>query len=82
VTEALFAEDQALFVVTIRDQALLDFLFSTDAAGVDVIPIGRTAGKRIIFELPHGDYVVTLDELRAAHESFFPALMGADAALA
>jgi phosphoribosylformylglycinamidine synthase len=82
VTEALFAEDQALFVVTIRDQALLDFLFSTDAAGVDVIPIGRTAGKRIIFELPHGDYVVTLDELRTAHEGFFPTLMGADAALA
>ena len=58
------------------------FVISTDDAGVDVIPIGRTAGKRIIFELPHGDFVVTLDALREAHEGFFPRLMGADAALA
>ena len=79
---ALFAEDQGLYVVTIQDMALLDFLMSTDAAGVEVMPLGRTGGKRLIFELPHGDYVVTLDRLRAAHEGFFPALMGADAALA
>jgi phosphoribosylformylglycinamidine synthase len=79
---ALFAEDQGLYVVTIQDMALLDFLMSTDAAGVEVMPLGRTGGKRLIFELPHGDYVVTLDRLRGAHEGFFPALMGADAALA
>ena len=82
VAQALFAEDQGLFLVTIRDTALLDFLMSTTAAGVEVEPIGRTAGKRIIFELAGGDYVVTLDELRAAHEAFFPKLMGADAGLA
>ncbi|WP_375403947.1 phosphoribosylformylglycinamidine synthase subunit PurL [uncultured Sphingomonas sp.] len=79
---ALFAEDQGVYLVTIQDSALLDFLMSTHAEGVEVEPLGRTGGKRIIFELPHGDFVVTLDELRAAHEGFFPELMGADAALA
>jgi phosphoribosylformylglycinamidine synthase subunit PurL len=80
--QALFAEDQGLYVVTIRDTALLDFLMSTHAAGVEVEPIGRTAGRRLIFELPDGDYVATLDDLRAAHEGFFPRLMGAESALA
>jgi phosphoribosylformylglycinamidine synthase len=36
----------------------------------------------LIFELADGDFCVTLAELRAAHEGFFPKLMGADAALA
>jgi phosphoribosylformylglycinamidine synthase len=77
-----FAEDQGLYVATIDDGQLLDFLTGADAAGVEVEPIGRTAGKRLIFELADGDYCVTLDDLRAASESFFPKLMGEDAALA
>jgi phosphoribosylformylglycinamidine synthase len=36
----------------------------------------------LIFERPDRDDVVALDTLRAAHEGFFPKLMGADAALA
>jgi phosphoribosylformylglycinamidine synthase len=36
----------------------------------------------MIFELDEGDWTVTLDELRVAHEGFFPALMGEDGALA
>ena len=39
----------------------------------------RSAGppaSRLIFELPDGDHAVALAELRAAHEGFFPALMG------
>jgi phosphoribosylformylglycinamidine synthase II len=77
-----FAEDQGLYVATIDDGHLLDFLTGADVAGVDVEPIGRTAGKRLIFELADGDYCVPLEELRTAHESFFPKLMGEDAALA
>ncbi|WP_242096256.1 phosphoribosylformylglycinamidine synthase subunit PurL [Sphingomonas sp. CROZ-RG-20F-R02-07] len=75
-----FAEDQGLYVVTIEDHALYDFLLGADAAGIAAQPIGRTIASRLVFELDAGDFVLTLDKLRAAHEGFFPALMGADAA--
>jgi phosphoribosylformylglycinamidine synthase subunit PurL len=82
IARQFFAEDQGLYVASIDDGHLLDFLTSADAAGVDVEPIGRTAGKRLIFELADNDFSVPLDQLRAAHEGFFPKLMGEDAALA
>jgi phosphoribosylformylglycinamidine synthase len=78
----LFAEDQGLYVATVDDGHLLDFLTGADAAGVQVEPLGRTAGQRLIFELSDRDHCVTLADLRAAHEGFFPKLMGDDAALA
>jgi len=77
-----FAEDQGLYVATVDDGHLLDFLTGADAAEVQVEPIGRTAGKRLIFELADGDFCISLADLRAAHEGFFPRLMGADSALA
>ncbi|MBY8827197.1 phosphoribosylformylglycinamidine synthase subunit PurL [Hephaestia mangrovi] len=76
-----FAEDQGLYVATIDDSALMDFLMAADAAGVVVEPLGRTIAKRIVFELAEGDFCVTLDDLRAAHEGFFPTLMGSESAL-
>ncbi|MEH3160136.1 MAG: phosphoribosylformylglycinamidine synthase subunit PurL [Sphingomonas taxi] len=79
---SFFAEDQGVYVVTVNDHALLDFLGAAHAAGVEAEPLGRTGGKRLIFERPDRDDVVTLEALRAAHEGFFPTLMGADAALA
>ncbi|KQO52857.1 phosphoribosylformylglycinamidine synthase subunit PurL [Sphingomonas sp. Leaf257] len=78
----LFAEDQGLYLATVEDTALMDFLANAHQAGVEVERIGRTAGTRLIFEREDGDFVVALDDLRRAHEGFFPALMGADAALA
>ncbi|QIL03087.1 phosphoribosylformylglycinamidine synthase subunit PurL [Sphingomonas sinipercae] len=77
-----FAEDQGLYVATIDDGHLLSVLTGADAAGIPIEPIGRTAGQRLIFELADSDACVTLADLRAAHEGFFPKLMGADAALA
>ena len=82
VAGTFFAEDQGLYLVTVEDHALYDFLLGTEASGVDAHPIGRTIAGRIVFELEAGDYVVTLADLRRAHEGFFPALMGTDAALA
>jgi phosphoribosylformylglycinamidine synthase subunit PurL len=82
IASQFFAEDQGLFVATVADEHLLDFLTGADAAEVQVEPIGRTAGTRIIFELAEGDFCVSLADLRAAHEGFFPKLMGANAALA
>jgi phosphoribosylformylglycinamidine synthase len=79
---SFFAEEQGVFVVTVSDWALVDFLAAASLAGVAVEPLGRTIKNRIIFERPDRDCAVSLDELRAAHEGFFPKLMGADAALA
>ena len=72
---ALFAEDQALYVATVADPALLDVLTGGHAAGVVVERIGRTIANRIIFELETGDHAVSLAKLRTAHEGFFAALM-------
>ncbi|SFP50552.1 phosphoribosylformylglycinamidine synthase subunit PurL [Sphingomonas rubra] len=72
---SFFAEDQGVYIVTIEDHAMLDFLGQAHAAGVEVEPMGRTGGKRLIFERPNRDDVVSLGDLRAAHEGFFPALM-------
>ena len=82
IAGSFFAEDQGLYVVTLHDHALLAFLAGASAHGIEAEPIGRTIAGRIIFELEQGDYCVTLDALRQAHEGFFPALMGTDAALA
>jgi len=73
---ALFGEDQGLYVATVADHLLMETLKRGYAAGVEIERIGRTIADRIIFELPDDDHVVTLAELRAAHEGFFPALMG------
>ncbi|HTH28831.1 MAG TPA: phosphoribosylformylglycinamidine synthase subunit PurL, partial [Sphingobium sp.] len=75
VAGALFAEDQGLYVVTARDAALMDVLVHAEEAGVSVERLGRTIASRIIFELSTSDHAVSLDDLRAAHEGFFPALM-------
>jgi phosphoribosylformylglycinamidine synthase len=76
VAASLFGEDQALYVATIADNALLDFLGAAHAAGVEVERIGRTIAGRLIFELTDGDHCVPLTTLRTAHEGFFPNLMG------
>ena len=80
--ESFFGEDQGIYVVTVPDQALIEFLNTAHGAGVTVEPLGRTIKGRLIFERPDRDCVVSLDALREAHEGFFPKLMGADAALA
>ena len=82
VARQFFAEDQGLYVATVDDGLLLNFLTGADAAEVQVEPIGRTAGQRLIFELADNDFCVSLADLRSARESFFPKLMGEDAALA
>ncbi|CAN5374264.1 phosphoribosylformylglycinamidine synthase subunit PurL [soil metagenome] len=73
---ALFGEDQGLYVATVADHLLMETLKRGFAAGVEVERIGRTIADRIIFELPDDDHVVTLADLRTAHEGFFPSLMG------
>ncbi|MBR0552168.1 phosphoribosylformylglycinamidine synthase subunit PurL [Stakelama marina] len=82
VSGSFFGEDQGVYVVTVRDEFAADFMEAAEKADVVVDLLGRTIKDRIVFELEDVDAVVTIDELRTAHEGFFPKLMGEDAALA
>ena len=75
VAGSFFGEDQGLYLVTVCDTCLADFLAEAHKADVPVDPLGRTIKNRIVFELPEGDFAVSLADLRTAHEGFFPALM-------
>lgn len=74
--QSYFAEDQGLYVVTVRDAALTEFLNKAEALGIEVDRLGRTIAGRVIFELPESDHCISLADLKTAHEGFFPALMG------
>ena len=76
-TAWLFGEDQGRYLVTTADAPAL--CAAANALGIAALPIGETGGQAV--SILGGDEV-SLDTLRAAHEGFFPTLMGADAALA
>lgn len=76
--QSYFAEDQGLYVVTVRDAALMELLSHADAKGIEVARLGRTVANRLIVELPGSDHAIALADLRAAHEGFFPKLMDSE----
>jgi len=78
----LFGEDQGRYAVTTRDPDAVRT--AANAAQLFAVPIGITGGDRVTFDLVGrgGEQSVTLADVRAAHEGFFPRLMGGDAALA
>jgi phosphoribosylformylglycinamidine synthase len=72
----LFGEDQGRFLVTTRDFGAV--AAAANAANLFAASIGTTGGQSI----SGPGFSVSLADLRAAHEGFFPKLMGSDAALA
>ena len=74
----LFGEDQGRYVVTTRDPGAVRS--AANASQLFAVPIGTTGGDRITFDLVGrgGEQSVTLADLRAAHEGFFPRLMGGE----
>ena len=78
----LFGEDQGRYVVTTNQGDRVRAL--ANEAQLFAVPIGTTGGDALTFDLVDrgGRQSVSLSDLRAAHEGFFPRLMGADAALA
>lgn len=78
----LFGEDQGRYVVTTTDPDAVRA--AANAAQLFTVPIGTTGGNSISFDLVGrgGRQSVSLADLRAAHEGFFPRLMGEDAAQA
>ena len=74
-----FGEDQGRYVITVKDRDAFERQLawgdeSFDEVGCGIRHIGRVEGAQLLG--------ATLADLRAAHEGFFPNLMGADAALA
>jgi phosphoribosylformylglycinamidine synthase len=74
---AYFAEDQALYLIT-TTLPPLQFEERTRSAGICAEMWGRVGQHRLIFDQEDQDYVVALADLRAAHEGFFPRLMGSE----
>jgi phosphoribosylformylglycinamidine synthase subunit PurL len=74
-----FGEDQGRYLVTVTDAAGFERHLGTGNEAFDVVGCGArrigTVGGDSVLGIP-------LADLRAAHEGFFPALMGVDAALA
>jgi len=79
-TAEMFGEDQGRFIVTTPDLEGSKLIELANAAGVQCSRIGITGKDYIGFNSEQ--LCVPLADLRAAHEGFFPKLMGADAALA
>ena len=74
----LFGEDQGRYVVTTRDPEKVRAI--ANAAQLFTVPIGTTGADAIVFDLVGrgGRQSVSLADLRAAHEGFFPKLMGVE----
>ncbi len=71
----LFGEDQGRYIVTTRDAATVRA--RATEANIFSIPLGSTGGDAVGFDMINrgGVRSMTLNDLRTAHESFFPALM-------
>jgi len=81
---AMFGEDQGAYLVTLRNpMALKDLALD---AGTDALFLGSTGVPAVVSETPgiwiEDDGFVSLDDLRRAHERFFPELMGAELTVA
>jgi phosphoribosylformylglycinamidine synthase len=75
-----FAEDQARYVLTIDEKTFDALLERAAAEGVQFHGIGRVRGVSLLFRADEGHVrtKVSLADLRAAHESFFPKLMDSE----
>jgi phosphoribosylformylglycinamidine synthase II len=77
LAEQFFGEDQGRYVVTIRRDDLDGVLEAAEAAGVFAPWIGTTGDKALKLGASRA---MSVEELRAAHESWFPSFMDGKAA--
>jgi len=72
----LFGEDQGRYLLAVDQQEVRPLLKAAGAVGVIAREVGRTGGDALILR----DAVpISLNELRAAHESWLPRYMAAGA---
>ena len=72
---ALFGEDQARYLLCVEPDLASGFTDLASSHGVNCRQIGQITGNR----LEIGDVIaISMEELRSAHESWFPAFMDGD----
>jgi len=69
---ALFAEDQARYVITCRPGDAEGVITEANARNIEVLRLGVVAGESLIVAASAS---ISLDELRNVHEGWFPAFM-------
>ena len=74
---AWFGEDQGRYVLEVTPQDADDVIAEARLLALPARVVGRTGGKDL--QLP-GEAPLPLDELRTAHERWFPEYMGAQGA--
>lgn len=72
-----YGEDQGRYVVTVDEKNVDAVLVRAEAAGVFCPWIGRTGGNNVVLGNARG---VAIEELRSAHESWFPDFMNGEVA--
>ncbi|ACK80982.1 phosphoribosylformylglycinamidine synthase subunit PurL [Methylorubrum extorquens] len=73
----LFGEDQGRYLIAVPAEAAADLLYSASAQGIDASTVGIVAGDSLV--LP-GQETISVAELKAAHEGWFPAYMASQPA--
>jgi phosphoribosylformylglycinamidine synthase II len=68
----LFGEDQARYVLTCEPKEVAKIITQAHTKGVDIIRIGNVSSRK---EINFGGIAVSLEDLRQAHESWFPNFM-------
>ena len=68
----LFGEDQARYVLTCPPKEVAKIITQAHVKGVDIVRVGNVSGLK---EVNFGGTVVSLAELSAAHEGWFPEFM-------
>ena len=72
----LFGEDQARYLLAVRPDDAADILYEANAIGVPALVLGVTGGDSLI--LPGGE-AISVEKLKAAHESWLPDYMAGKA---
>jgi phosphoribosylformylglycinamidine synthase len=74
----LFGEDQGRYIVSTTDPDRVRAI--ANEAKLFTVPLGTTGGDALVFDLVGrgGPQSVSLSDLRAAYEGFFPSLMGSE----
>ncbi|KQQ25403.1 phosphoribosylformylglycinamidine synthase [Methylobacterium sp. Leaf123] len=73
----LFGEDQGRYLIAVPAEAATDLLYSASAQGIDASTVGIVTGDSLV--LP-GEETISVAELKAAHEGWFPAYMASQPA--
>ena len=72
-TAALFGEDQARYLITVKDQAMAAIILKrASSAGVPALVLGKTEGDQLT--LP-GETPISMARLKTAHEDWLPSYM-------